>query len=132
MAGGTETGHLKMSAEKESPFACVMDAIEPSMREPHLAKARKLFAAVTDVKELVDGYSFRLPAEKLREVAEFVALERLCCPFFGFVIEVEKEGGDLLLELTGREGVKAFIQAEIGEIVGGIVLFSASPPDQQL
>jgi len=49
-------------------------------------------------------------------LAEFIKLEKLCCP--GFTIEVEPEGGDVYLMLTGREGVKPFIQAEIAEILG--------------
>ena len=63
-----------------------------------------------------DGYAFRLPNESdvLLKAAEFIALERLCCPFFGFSLEVEPEGGALWLRLTGREGVKPFIHAEIG------------------
>jgi hypothetical protein len=39
------------------------------------------------------------------------------------VIEVEPEGGDLWFHLTGREGVKDFIRAEVSEIVGGASLF---------
>ena len=102
-SGGLVT---KTMTKRESPFACVMDAIEPSARAPHLENARALFALVTEVKELPDGYSFRLPADSLIESTKFVELERLCCPFFGFVIEVEKEGGEVVLHLTGRDGVR--------------------------
>ena len=109
---------------RESPFACVMDAIKPSERAPHLENARALFALVTEVKELPDGYSFRLPPDSLLEIARFVELERLCCPFFGYVIEVEKECGEVVLHLTGRVGVKEFIEAEVSEIVGGAALFT--------
>jgi hypothetical protein len=35
--------------------------------------------------------------------------------FFDFSLEVEREGGAVWLSLTGREGVKPFIMAEIGE-----------------
>ena len=74
---------------------------------------------VSGVKMLLNqnGYAFQLPnqSELLRLAAEFVTLERLCCPFFGFSIEVEREGGEVCLSLTGREGVKPFIMAEIGE-----------------
>ena len=104
--------------EGESPLACVMDAIDPSARAPHLENAKKLFALVTEVTELVDGYSFRLAAEVLLDTARFVELERLCCPFFRFVIEVEAEGGDVILQLKGRDGVKDFIKAEVSEILG--------------
>jgi hypothetical protein len=112
-----------MSTKKESPFACVMDAIPPSARAPHIENARKVFASATKVSELSDGYSFRLPPESLLDVAQFVELERLCCPFFGFAVDVEKEGGDVLLSLTGRDGVKDFIEAEVSEIVGDGALF---------
>lgn len=76
----------------------------------------ELFRAVAGVRELPNGYAFRLPNEPdvLLKAAEFVSLERLCCPFFGFVLEVEPEGGAVWLGLTGREGVKPFILAEIG------------------
>ena len=55
------------------------------------------------------------------KVAEFIANERLCCPFFGFTVEIEPEGGALWLHLTGRDGVKPFIQAEVGAALNGSV-----------
>jgi hypothetical protein len=103
--------------ERESPFACDMTAIAPEQRGEHLATIDTLFSSVESIRELSNGYSFqfRNQANLLLTVAQFVALERLCCPFFGFDIEVESEGGALLLSLTGREGVKPFIIAEIGD-----------------
>jgi len=103
-----------------SPFACVMEAIEPAQREAHIATAKSLFGRVTEVRELENGYSFCFGSDAtvLTLLADFVTLEKLCCPFFGFIIRIEPEGGDILLDLTGRDGVKPFIQVEIGEIVG--------------
>jgi len=40
--------------------------------------------------------------------------QRLCCPFFGFRLEVANEGGAARLGLTGRPGVKEFVEAELG------------------
>jgi hypothetical protein len=107
--------------ERVSPFACRMDAIEAGQRPEHIATARQLFSLVGEIKELSDGYAFRLPVESevLLKVAEFISLERLCCPFFGFTLEIEREGGDIWLHLTGRDGVKPFIRAEIGEFMSG-------------
>jgi hypothetical protein len=104
-------------SEKESPFACDMTAIAADQRGPHLAAIDKLFHAVQSFRELPNGYSFRLPnaSEALLTAAEFITLERLCCPFFGFRLEIEREGGAVWLSLTGREGVKPFIMAEIGD-----------------
>jgi hypothetical protein len=103
-------------SEKEYPFACDMTAIAPDMRGAHLATTKKLFRAVKSLRELPSGYAFQLPnqSDVLMTAAEFILLERLCCPFLGFAIEVEREGGAVSLRLTGREGVKPFIMAEIG------------------
>jgi len=101
--------------ENESPFACDMTAIAPGERDAHLATIERLFRSVESVREVADGYSFQLPneAEILLTAAQFISLERLCCPFFGFGLEVEREGGSVWLSLTGREGVKPFIMAEV-------------------
>lgn len=102
--------------EKESPFACDMTAIALDQRGAHLTNMNKLFRAVEGLRELPNGYAFQLPneSEVLLTAAEFITLERLCCPFFGFGLEIEGEGGAVWLTLTGREGVKPFIMAEIG------------------
>ena len=98
-----------------------MTAIEEDHRGAHLATISRLFQAVESHRELPNGYAFRLPneSEVLRTAAEFIAFERLCCPFFGFGLEIEREGGAVWLSLTGREGVKPFILAEIGEHLPG-------------
>ena len=103
--------------DKESPFACDMNAIAPEQRGPHIATIERLFSSAQKVRELPDGYAFELPKETdvLLSAAQFIALERLCCPFFGFGIEVEREGASVWLSLKGREGVKPFIMAEIGD-----------------
>lgn len=97
-------------------IACDLRAIDAAQREHHQIKTQELFAASQEVKELPDGYAFRLPAEPafMLKAAEYISLERLCCPFFNFVLELESEGGPLWLKLTGREGVKKFLQAEFG------------------
>lgn len=107
-------------AAQESPIACDMSAIAPGLRAQHMATGGHLFRAVLEIRELPDGYGFRLPADTdtLLKAAEFVSLERLCCPFLGFALVVEPEGGPVWLRLTGREGVKAFIREEVGLLLG--------------
>ncbi len=103
----------------ESPFACDMSAIPLAERGAHLAAIEEVFGAVREIREISDGYSFRLESEAtwLRKAADVIAKERLCCPFFGFTLRVEPERGALWLSLTGREGIKPFIRAEIGHAV---------------
>ena len=103
--------------EKESPFACDMTAIAPDQRGPHIATIKELFGLVQSTRELPDGYAFELPNESdvLLTASEFIVNERLCCPFFDFALEIECEGGPMWLSLKGRDGVKPFIIAEVGE-----------------
>jgi hypothetical protein len=90
-------------------------AMGAEQRAGHAELARQLLrASVQEIRELPDGYAFRFPAELCRNVAEFVALERLGCPTCTFVLEIEHDGGPIWLRITGREGVKQFLQTELG------------------
>ena len=113
----------EVHATSESPIACDMGAIDPGLRARHVAAGAQLFRAAEEIRELPDGYAFRLPpdADALLKAAEFISLERLCCPFFGFALEVEPEGGPVWVRLTGREGVKAFIREEVSGLLGGAI-----------
>ena len=114
---------------EETPFACDMSAIPAGERDVHVTTSKQLFQSVERVEELSDGYRFRLSSEPdvLVLAAQFIALERLCCPFFAFGLEVEAKKGAVWLSLTGREGVKPFILAEIGEHLTGTKITSNRP-----
>jgi hypothetical protein len=109
------TGEQKKAAQ-ESPFACNMLALDAAGRRRHKTVSEQMHAAIKEVQELPDGYAFRFPAEQatILLVSEFIARERLCCPFFRFELVAEQEEGPLWLRLRGREGVKEFIRAELG------------------
>lgn len=106
----------KQSMKNETPFMCRLDALDRAQRERHQALGKQLHADIQEVKELPNGYAFRLPAESstIMSVAEWVTFERLCCPFFNFALELEGEGKPLWLRMTGREGVKPFMKSELG------------------
>ena len=93
-----------------------MTAIPLEKRDSHFATIQNLFSAVQRVDELPNGYAFQFANETSvwTMAAEFVSLERLCCPFFEFRLEVAREHGGICLSLTGRDGVKPFIMEEIG------------------
>lgn len=98
----------------ESPFACDMAALDATQRLRWDALLRQLSEKKQELQELLDGYALRFPAESqlVRDVAEFITYERLCCPFFDLELVVEREGGPLWLRIKGREGVKDFIRSE--------------------
>jgi hypothetical protein len=96
-----------------SHFACDIRAIPADERPAHHGLTRRLMAIAT-THETPDGFSFEFPASEYAAVARFVALERLCCPFLGFTVDVSADHGPLRLYLTGPAGVKPFIRAELG------------------
>jgi len=106
--------------QSQSPLACDMTAIPLTDRETHLQTSRTLFSDIKEIRELPDGYEFRLEgdASVLLKAAEFISLEKLCCPFLAFSLQLEAEGGPIWLSLTGREGVKAFIREEVNGLLG--------------
>ena len=73
-----------------------------------LAKVR---AAVSEVTELENGFSYRFPVagEVLVEVTNLIQLERQCCPFLTFKLTIEAGADAALLELTGPSGTKEFL-----------------------
>jgi hypothetical protein len=109
-----------MTGKNQSPLACDMTTIAAEQRPVHLAQSRKLFSQIEETRELADGYEFRFvdEANLVQRLADFVSLEKLCCPFLKFWIEVEAECGPVWLRLTGREGVKEFIQEEVRGLIG--------------
>jgi hypothetical protein len=105
-----------MSSDKvptnEVPIACDPSAIAPDQQEYWVKEiVPKLYKAVQEIQELPDGYAFRLPndSETLLLVAEDLNLERLCCPFIRYTLEIEPNKGPFWLRMTGGEGVKEFL-----------------------
>jgi hypothetical protein len=114
---------MKDQPKSQLPIACDMSVLSPDQRATHIAMSRELFSRLEEIRELADGYEFRL-ADDLSAItmaAEFISLERLCCPFLNFGLEIKAEGGPVWLRLSGREGVKAFIREEISGLLGDAI-----------
>lgn len=98
------------------PFFCNVSALNESQRRRRGLLAQWLQVGTVDVRELSDGYAFHLDEVSLaaQHVDEFVALEQLCCPFLR--LEVRRVPGHRgpVLEIGGREGVKAFVASQLG------------------
>src|ERR1041384_1898991 len=74
---------------QEIPIACDLAAIPADERAAHSARAEQLLhTSAAEVQELPDGYAFRYTAAQYELVTQFIANERLCCPFFSFTLEV--------------------------------------------
>jgi hypothetical protein len=94
-------------------LVCNRDGLTAAERARSAALRGALRAATVERAELSDGWAFRLSADaSLPAVAEWIALERRCCPFFRFRLDVDGETGPVWLRLTGPAGVKEFLVAQ--------------------
>jgi hypothetical protein len=95
-------------------FTCRIDALDrpQRLRQQELLALMRRRAQSQD--ELTDGYAFRLPADPVlfQQAAEWIGLERRCCPFVQFALEW-KEDDSVRVRFTGAPGVKTFLAAEI-------------------
>jgi hypothetical protein len=114
------------------PIACDLSAMDAAQRECHRAVIASWRQKIQETVELTDGYAFRFAPDDARflTLAEFITLERRCCPFLGFALALDPEGGPLWLRLTGREGAKEFMRAAFG-IAATLVVRGNRPLDPQ-
>ena len=98
----------------ELSLACDFTAMDAGQRERYRELRRRLSEDLHETRELEGGYAFRhsSEAEVLMALEEYVTLERLCCPFFDFAIEVGR--GEVWLKMTGTQEDKRILQAAQG------------------
>ena len=88
--------------------ACNPNAFTPLERQRYDTLREQVRAAAGQVDELEHGFALRFTVEPavLSAVAEWVALERRCCPFLDFTLEIPAERAFALLTITGPQGTK--------------------------
>jgi hypothetical protein len=66
------------------------------------------------VTEDAEGFTFHLANDVTPTKAiAWVEMERKCCPFLRFTLDMSEEGGPSRLRVWGIPGVKAFVAAEM-------------------
>jgi len=95
--------------------ACRLDALTTSERARHADLRAALESAILRVEELPDGFALHLPADAavLVGAAEWIALERVCCPFFRFELILEGSSRRATLRLSGSAEAKELLRAEL-------------------
>ena len=98
----------------QTPLSCDLGVFTPAQREAHLVNTTRLIQAVEGVQEIENGYRFVFANETalISQIAEFIAKERLCCPFLTFTLQVAPANEPLALTLSGPSGTREFLQAE--------------------
>ena len=105
-----------------SPLSCDLFVLSDRDRNRREELVSTLGHSLRELYELEQGYGmvFEPSTSTLAELVEFIALERLCCPFLNFELRVQEENGPVRLEMSGRDGVKQFLSTELG-IQDGVV-----------
>lgn len=95
--------------EMSLPIACSLTDTELQERSHEVLQ--RVSGAVLEIKELENGYAYRLPPDEvwISELANLIRLERECCLFLRFNLTVEADKGPIWLELTGPQGTKDFL-----------------------
>lgn len=103
-------------SEDQVVLACDLSAMDAAQRARHDAAWAQMQQGLLETIEVESGFMMRFAASEtmLTAIATFIAGERLCCPFFDFGVSVPHGSGDVWLSLTGHEGVKDFLRAELG------------------
>jgi hypothetical protein len=97
-----------------SKFFCNIRALAPAERARHKQVTEKLIISRREIVETEKGYEFQFSPSvvSIAQLADWVAAESKCCPFFDFHIDLERAGTLVCLRLTGDQGIKHFIESE--------------------
>ena len=96
-------------------LTCRLDNLEGPQR-PRYQELRRAMKGAGETRELPDGCAVRFPSDPTLfvKVAEWITLERLCCPFLDFGLDWSERDG-VLLRLTGGPGVKTFLATQLSQ-----------------
>jgi hypothetical protein len=102
---------------RQLPLACDPSAFASAESfATHTTEGHRLLSLALDRREVADGWALRLPndGDTLISIAHWIVDERRCCPFLTFGLECEPDPGGLWLRITGPEGSKDVLRAELG------------------
>lgn len=99
-----------------SPLACDMTVFTPAERASHIQNTLHLYQNVRDIRAAENGYEFLFPyTTEVTKIAEFIAKEKMCCPFLEFTLRIGPNEKPISLTLTGPEGTQEFLREEFQE-----------------
>jgi hypothetical protein len=100
---------------EQSPIACDLVNLNEQEKARREELVGDLRGAMIEHHELPQGiaFAFESKASTLVDLVEFIAFERVCCPFLNFDLKVPENNGTIRLRITGREGVKEYVATEL-------------------
>jgi hypothetical protein len=107
---------LKGTRMTEAVLACNANAFTPEQRARYGELKRGLLPRASSILDVPNGLEMTHDADTqtILELAEFATLERLCCPFLTFNLEIAPNDAGSKLTLTGPDGTSSFLRHELG------------------
>ena len=100
------------TAKERRPIACDMSALSAAERERYTALRNKLLAAIRNVASTATAFRLTLnDSISVTDAAEWMTLERRCCPFLDLGIELDRQGS-MRVTIGGDENIMAFLAEE--------------------
>jgi hypothetical protein len=98
------------------PIACELGVFDAATFARYHVLREQLDRASRGIEEQSDGYVVVLSGDDatLALVAEWLALERRCCPFLAFSVTFAGPEEPIRVKLGGDADVKRFLAAELG------------------
>jgi hypothetical protein len=115
--------------QQDLPVACNLACLSDAERRREQELLARFRRRLVRESETDDGVWFSLAAEpaELASLGELLGLERLCCPFLTFRLEVTRDEA-ARLHISGPPGAKALILTEFTiESEDGILLTPHDP-----
>lgn len=114
LSGGRE-GERLIAQKTDPPIACRLNALDAEQRERQKELLGIVRGKIQKTVELPNGLALQMPTDHatFMEVAEWASLERRCCAFAEFVLEMRLDD-TVWVTVTGRPGAKEVLAAEMG------------------
>jgi hypothetical protein len=108
---------MRSEESREVPVACDLATFDSNQNKKHEALLSELLSSIQSSHELSNGYEFTLSNNNgwYVKLAEWVTLERLCCPFLSFEQGFSQTG--MWLRLTGDKNAKQFLKAMLDPVI---------------
>jgi len=109
----TNAGSVCTEGCSSQSLACKLTS--PELQQRKATVIASLQRLVMERQELENGFTYRFAGTDavVDELASFIKTERLCCDFFDFSLTVKGDASAAWLTITGPQGAKEFITAEL-------------------
>jgi hypothetical protein len=111
--------------KQKIPIACCLTVFTKEQRSVYKDTWAELTKGRLGIKETDNGYEYRFTDESdtLRLLFEWISMERQCCPFLTFTVNISKEGEPINRNQKNRirliaRGREAAADAGLGALTG--------------